>query len=215
MYDISSSKKQIESNNKKKLSTPNFSFVFLSLILCLLCFFIYLVQNSTFEKVKVDALKVSLQTSFSQNQPLFQKVRPSFEIRQIATFHQKKIAKIFTHSKIHQDLINDEISIFIPTNAIFKETSSEFQTTASVLFHQIDSLFKNDLIKNKYIMDFVLFEDLTKEQNFPIFEHLTTQRLQKFSERIKDTSLLLKNYSIGIEKGDASFLKLHFRKRRT
>ena len=121
---------------------------------------------------------------------------------------------MFPNSQIKQDLINDEISIFIPIDALFKETSINFQPSANVLFLQIESLLKNNFIKNKYIMDFILFEDLTEEQNYPIFEHLTTQRLSVVAEKLYQMDLLHNNFSVGIEKGNAQNIKLHFRKRR-
>ena len=205
---------EIEKKPKKKSLSTSFSFVFLSLILCLLCFFIYLVQNSSFEKVKVEALKVSLQSSFSRSVSLFGQNGPSFEASQVAIYHQNQIAKMFPKSQIEQDFIKDEISIFIPASAVFKETDITFQPTANVLFLQIASLLNNRFIKNKYMMDFILFEDLTLEQNYPIFEHLTTQRLEKIANKMYRMDLPDENISFGIEKGNAAYLKLHFRKRR-
>ena len=214
MHHILFSKTQKTAQEKKKSLLSSFSFVFLSLTLCLLSFFIYLVQNSSFEKVKVDALKMSLHSSFTKSTSLFAQNTPSFEASHVAIYHQNQIAKMFPKSEIKQDLINDEISIFIPTNALFKETDIEFQPTANVLFYQIASLLNNPFIKNKYMMDFILFEDVSTEQNYPIFEHLTTQRLNTIAKKMYQMNLPENNFSVGMEKGNATYLKLHFRKRR-
>ena len=213
-HSLFSQLRKTTSPQKKSLSF-SFSFVFLSLILCLLSFFIYLVQNSSFEKVKVDALKMSLHSSFAQSTSFFAQNAPSFEASQVVVYHQTQIAKMFPKSEIEQDLINDEISIFIPITALFKETSTELQPSANVLFYQITSLLNNRFIKNKYTMDFILFEDIPKEQNYPIFEHLTTERLNIITDKMYSMNLPKNSFSVGIEKGNGAFSKLHFRKRRT
>ena len=169
-------------------------------------------QNSSVEKVKVEALKISLQSSFPRSISFFSENPPSFEASQVALYHQQQIAKMFPKSKIEQDLINDEISIFIPSVSVFKETNTSFKPSADVLFSQINSLLNNQSIKNKYTMDFIFFEDLTEEQNYPIFEHLTTKRAQVIANKLYELNLDKKNFSIGIEKGNSNHIKLHFRK---
>ena len=65
------------------------------------------------------------------------------------------------------------------------------------------------------MIDFILFEDLGKNQDFPIYKHLTTERLETLKSTIENITADKKSYSIGVEKGNAHFIKLHFRKRRT
>ncbi len=207
------SKFRNKSEKEKKLSSGSFFFVFLSLILSILCFFIYLVKNSSFEENKIDAMRVSLQSSFTQTTPLFQWAKPSFEASQVAVFHQSQIAKMFPKSQISQDLANDEIAIFLPTNSIFVETSDDFKSSANVFFAQLKSLLNAAFVKNKYVVDIILFEDLPTSQDYPIFNHLTTLRAQKISDKMNRTAIGEMMYSIGIEKGNARYFKLHFRKR--
>ena len=63
-------------------------------------------------------------------------------------------------------------------------------------------------------MDFILFEDLTSYQTYPVYEYITTQRLEEVDKKLVQHGILAQNYSVGIEKGEADFFKLHFRKRR-
>ena len=105
-------KRQTLNIRNKKAAPFSFSFVFLSLILVLLSFFIYLVYTSSFEKVKFEAAKSSLRSSFNFHVPLFQKRTASTEVNKITLFYQNNIAIIFPSSEIIQDLNNDELTIF-------------------------------------------------------------------------------------------------------
>ena len=216
MHENILSEKEKNDFEKKQKTTGEFLlFIFLSLILCFLCFFIYLVKNSSFEKVKVDALQSSIQKSFSHSPSFFQKLKPSTQANHIIIYYQTKIAKDFPFSKIEQDFLNDEVLIFLPIDSLFKITSFEFNQKSNLFIKQIEALLKSKFLANKYIIDFILFEDLGKNQDFPIYKHLTTERLEILKSTIENIASDKKSYSIGIEKGNANFIKLHFRKRRT
>ena len=197
----------------KKGVNTSFYFIFLSLVLSILCFFIFLVHQSSFEASKVDALKTSLKNSFN-TASVFQTAQPSVEASQVAIYHQSQIAKMFPNSEILQDLINDEITIFIPSSDIFYETLSDFKPTSAVLFKQIHSLLSSSIVKNKYTVDFVLFDDLTTKQNYPVYSHLSTQRLEKIKAHLDEIGIRQNAYTLGVEKGSDDKVKLHFRKRR-
>ena len=139
---------------------------------------------------------------------------PSFEASQLAIYYQNTIAKVFPLSEIKQNLINDEVSIFIPISVLFKETDKIFSSKADIFFNQIKNLLEKDFIQRKYVMDFILFEDLISSQSYPVYEHITTQRLEKVDKKMAQHGILAQNYSVGIEKGEADFFKLHFRRRR-
>lgn len=198
--------------NNKKAAPVSFSFVFLSLILMLLSFFIYLVYTSSFEKVKFEAAKSSLHSSFSFYIPLFQKKGLSHESNNIASFHKNNIALIFPSSEIHQDPTNDEVTILINSDLIFEKTTSNLTSHATILLNQIKTLLNSNLIKGKYVVDFILFEDLTNSQNYPVYNEITTERLQKISEKMKRISVPDSVFGVGIEKGDKPEFKIHFYK---
>lgn len=212
--DILFQKHKTKSFSQKKAPFKHFSFVFLSLILAILCFFIYLLSQSSFEKVKVDAVRTSLQSSFNSSLPLFQSLKPSFEASQVALYHQSLIAKTFPASQISQDLVNDEISLYLPIDNIFEKTSANFTPISSIFFQQLKSLLNAPFVKNKYVVDFIVFEDLTKTQSYPIFSNLTTSRAQQIHDKLQRIGVSDTLYSVGIEKGNAQLFKLHFRKRR-
>jgi hypothetical protein len=213
--DILSVKEKKDFQKKQKTTGEFFLFVFLSLILCLLCFFIYLVKNSSFEKVKVEALQSSIEESFSRKHSFFQEIYPSNQANHIIIYYRTKIEKDFPFSKIKMDIFNDEVLIFLPIDSLFKTTSFEFNPKSKLFIKQIEGLLKSKFLEDKYIVDFILFEDLGKNQDFPIFKHLTTERLEALKATIESIAADKKSYSIGIEKGNDNFIKLHFRKRRT
>ena len=198
--------------NKKGFNT-SFYFIFLSLVLSVLCFFIFLVHQSSFEPSKVDALKTSLKNSFATTNT-FQKIQPSVEASQVAIYHQSQIVKMFPNSEILQDLINDEITIFISNSDIFYPTLPDLKPTSAVLFKQIASLLPSPIIKDKYVLDFVLSDDLTTKQNYPIYSHLSTQRLEKIKTYLDKIGIKESAYTLAVEKGSDDKIKLHFRKRR-
>ena len=206
-------KHQSLSTNNKKAAPFSFSFVFLSLILTILCFFIYLVYSSSFEKAKFEAAKSSLYSSFNFHIPLFQKKAISNELSTILLYHQNNIALSFPSSEIHQDPINDEVSILINSDLIFENATSTLTPHAHILFNQIKNLLNTDFIRDKYVTDFILFEDLTHSQNYPVFNEITTERLQKIYEKMKGLSVDEDMYGVGIEKSDKHDLKIHFYRR--
>ena len=206
-------KHQTLSVSSKKAAPVSFSVIFLSLILTILSFFIYLVCTSSFENIKFEAAKSSLHSSFSFQIPLFQKVSPSNELSGIVLYHQNNIALSFPSSEIHQDPVNDEVTILIKSDLIFEKTTSTLTPHAHVLFNQMKNLLNTTLIRNKYVVDFILFEDLTQSQNYPVFNEITTERLQKISEKMKGLSVDESLYGVGIEKNDRHELKIHFYKR--
>ena len=205
-------KQQTLSVYSKKAAPVSFSFIFLSLTLTILSFFIYLVYTSSFEKVKFEAAKSSLYSSFNLHIPLFQRRASSTESNSIVTFHKNNIALIFPFSEIHQDPTSDDVTILIKSDLIFEKSTSNLTSHANILLNQIKSLMNTSLIKDKYVVDFILFEDLTQSQNYPVFNEITTERLQKISEKMKRISVPENVFGVGIEKSDKPDFKIHFYK---
>lgn len=205
-------KHQTLSVHNKKASPASFSFVFLSLILTILSFFIYLVCTSSFEKIKFDAAKSSLHSSFNFHIPLFQRKSFSISSNGIVSFHKNNVALIFPSAEIHQDPTSDEVTILIKSDLIFEKGTSNLTSHANILLNRIKSLLNARIIKDKYIVDFILFEDLTNSQNYPIFNEITTERLQKISEKMKRISVPDNMFGVGLEKGDKPEFKIHFYK---
>ena len=207
-------KHQTIHTQNKKAASFSFSFVFLSLILTILSFFIYLVYSSSFEDVKIEAAKSSLHSSFNSRVPLFQKMNPSNESNNIVFYYQGNIQLVFPSSQIYQDLADDEVSILIDSNLIFEKTTAKLTPHANILFNQIKSLLNTNFVKEKYVVDFVLSEDLTYAQNYPVFNEITTERVQQIREKLQNLSVPENIYGVGIEKGDKPLLKIHFYKGR-
>ena len=203
-------KQQMLSIHNKKAAPVSFSFVFLSLILTILSFFIYLVYTSSFEKIKFEAAKSSLHSSFNFYIPLFQKKALSNGSNSIVSFHKDNIALVFPSAEVHQDPTNDEVTILIKSDLIFEKATSKLTSHAHILFNQIKSLLNTNLVKDKYVVDFILFEDLTTSQNYPVFNEITTERLQKISEKMKAISVPENVFGVGIEKSDKPEFKIHF-----
>lgn len=205
-------KRQTLNIRNKKAAPFSFSFVFLSLILVLLSFFIYLVYTSSFEKIKFEAAKSSLRSSFNFHVPLFQKKASSTEANKIASFHQNNIALIFPTSEVLQDLNHDELTILIESDLLFEKMTSNMTSHANLLFNQMKALLNTNFVKDKYVVDFVLYEDLTKSQNYPIFNEITTERVQRIQEKLQGLGVPENIYGVGIEKNDRPLLKIHFYK---
>ena len=95
---------------------------------------------------------------------------------------------------------------------MFEKTTSDLTSHANLLFNQMKTLLNTNFVKDKYVVDFVLYEDLTRSQNYPVFNEITTERAQRIQEKLRGLSVSENIYGVGIEKNDKPLLKIHFYK---
>lgn len=174
----------------------SFMFVFLSLFVILLCFFAYLISQSSFDKTRVNATKISLAETFQS--------KTSDDFIQITT------SEYFFNPKTKQQVE----SLFPKAKISFNQTSNTLKLTFEKKeFSSTDILnaghFLNAQYPNKKMFILISTEKNT-ETFYPVYENKSTDTAGMILNTIKQNNLSSDNIIIGLKNDGKDYIDIIF-----
>ena len=185
----------------------SFSFIFLSLILVIFCFFSYLLSFFIFEEIKVNAVRESLWTAFKPQrftQNAF--FEPSFIPNGFISLNRELFSSNFSNVQIEQNLTGHILSASIPTEVLFIPFQEKLSSKQELFWQKLAQYLKAKDNYYTYEVDFLTYVDLPAQESYPIFSSLATRRAQAVAEKLKNLGVSTKQTAVGFKRGNANFV---------
>lgn len=184
-----------------------FSFIFLSLILLILCFFIKIISVSNFEQIKIDAVATSVQSAFQPSKSKLTFFHPSFMPVGPVLMSQELFQQSFKEARIHQSWNGQTLFVTLPDKDVF-QPFQETLTPKAKLFFQNMAHFLQTHTQIPYELGLTHYIDLPADGNYPLFSHLAARRAQKIAEYWVSLDIPEQAIHVGFEKGEAGTVSI-------
>ncbi len=185
----------------------SFSFIFLSLILVIFCFFSYLLSFSTFEEIKVNAVRESLWTAFKPQrftQNAF--FEPLFIPNGFISLNRELFSTSFSNAQIEQNPTGHILSATIPAETLFIPFQEKLTADQEAFWQKLAQYLKANDNSYAYEIDFLAYVDLPAQESYPIFSSLATRRAQTVAEKFKNMGVSTEQIAVGFKRGNANFV---------
>ena len=184
-----------------------FSFIFLSLILLILCFFIKIISVSNFEQIKIDAVATSVQSAFQSSRSKLTFFHPSFMPAGSVLTSQELFRQSFEEAQIHQSWNGQTLFVTLPEQDVFQPFQETLTPKAKHFFHSM-ALFLQTHPEASYEIGLTHYIDLLANGNYPLYSHLAARRAQKIAEYWVSLDIPEQAVHVGFEKGDAGVVSI-------
>ncbi len=184
-------------------SKSSFSFIFLSLILVIFCLFSYLLSLSTFEELKVNAVRESLWTAFKPRSSAYNSFfKPSFIPNGFISLNKELFSGQFSHVQIEQNPTGHVLSATIPADDLFIPFQEKLQPDRSLFWQKLAQYLKAKDAYYTYEIDFMTHVDLPTDESYPIFSSLATRRAQAVATALKQLGISNEQSAVGFKRGN-------------
>lgn len=198
----------MRNNNNFLFTTPKtkrsaFSFIFLSLILLILCFFIKIISISNFEKIKVDAVKTSVHSVFSSSKSKLTFFHPSYKPISLVILSQKIFEELFDDAQIQQSWDGQTLLVTLKESDLFIPFQEKATSRAKKLTQKLSSFLKKHDNSFQFELSFIHFIDLPADGTYPIYENLPSRRAKEIARIWIENGIPKETIQTGVQKGEA------------
>lgn len=196
---------------------PNSIALFLSLFLLVLAFFIVLVSISTVEKVKSDAVRDSLSSTFravlspSTNPTEFTSKDGNILAGQQ---FQEQITDLFATSiqvaKVEIVRPGSLMRIKLPVSAMFAEGATEVRPVAVPVLDRIVAVLSSRPPGLRFDMEFVIGSPLGENKSLPVAQTLESERAGNLAREMARRGVPPDSIAVGIQPGRADQVTIWF-----
>ncbi len=184
-----------------------FSFIFLSLMLLILCFFIKMISVSDFEQIKIDAVATSVQSAFKPTRNTFSFFRPTFIPAGSVLQAQELFTQSFDKALIHQRGNGRVLEVALPTQEIFVPYQDNLTPKAKLFLKKSVDVLQTKS-SDSFEVGLTQFIDLPTDGTYPVYSHLASRRVQKVVEYLLSLNVPERFIQVGFQKGNAETVLL-------
>lgn len=209
---------ELEYSGQVDTSGPdrNTLFLFSSLYLIILAFFIMLVSISTFEDTKSKLAMESLTAAFSSILPSNEAIATSSEDSGIdpGQAFQEKITGMFATSlqvaKVEAVQPGRVMLVKVPTDVLFAPGQSKLKLVQEDLLERLVSALAGRPEGGHHDLEFVLGAKIDANGNFPLGRTLEVERADVFAREMLRRGAPPDAVAVGVEPGDVDVVKFWF-----
>lgn len=177
-----------------------FSFIFLSLMLVILCFFIKIISISDFEQIKIDAVTTSVQSAFQSARSRITFFHPSFMPSGPVVMSQELFQHAFEDAAVQQSWDGQMLFVSLPEEALFQPFQDTLTPEAKHFFKNL-AHFLQTHHPDSYEIGFTHLIDLPTDGSYPVYSHLAARRAQKTADYWISSGIPAQTIHVGFQKG--------------